>query len=708
MWYRVASLRPSLKPQVDVVRQLSRGQARYVAYDRASNRSYGFSPAVYRFVMYLDGRRAVDEIWQNLAYELDEHAPSQDDILQLLGQLYLHDMLRADGLVDAEELTARAGKQAVRKVRQRVQNPLFLRLPLFDPDRLLTATLPLVRPLLSPLGALAWFGVVGWFVVQAAIHWEALTGDIAARILAVDNLLLMLVIFPILKAIHELAHGYITKFFGGEVHEVGLMFLVFLPVPYVDASASAMFPSKWQRVLVAGGGMLAELAVAAGAMMVWLEAEPGLVRSLAFNTMVLASLSTLVFNGNPLLRFDAYYILADVIEVPNLATRANKYWYWLAQHYLFGLRQAPSPARAPGEAGWFLFYAPAAFVYRMTVLFAIAMFVATSFFIVGVLLAIWTVVLSIVWPMAKGLHYILFSQSLARHRVRAITASVIGAAAIGGLFFALPVPHGTVATGVVRLPEQAAITLPVGGDVVGVLASDGSFVEAETPLLMLADSALEARRDLTVARLEEVRLRLRSAEALEPGNVELYRQQARVLETELEESLAALRDLRPVSPITGRFFIPPDADFVGRYAARGETVGHVLPGEIPTVLVAVPQDRVDLVRSNTIGVTMRAAAAIFGGTTRGEVLRQVPGATRVLPNPALGRSAGGPFAEAPSDGARPQSVLPFFLFEVSAPELDLYGRVGERVHARFDHGMSPIGPRLYRALRQTFLRRFGV
>jgi len=708
LWHKAADLRLELKPQVDVVRHVVRDTPWYVAYDRASNRSYRFSPVVYGFLMRLDGRRTVDEIWQDFAVELDEHAPSQDDILQFLGQLYLNDMLRADRAVDADELTERAGRYARRNLRQKVQNPLFLRLPLLDPDRFLTATSSAVRPLLGPVGALAWIVLVGWFVLQVGVHWEALTNDIVARVLAIDNLILILVIFPVLKAVHELAHAYATKLFGGEVHEVGVMFLVFLPVPYVDASASAAFPSKWRRIVVASAGMLAEIAIAAGAMAVWLEAEEGPVRALAFNTMLLASVSTVVFNGNPLLRFDAYYILSDLIEVPNLASRANRFWLWMVQRHVFGVPHARSPARAPGETGWFLFYAPAALAYRLLVLFGIALFVATSFFLVGVLLAIWTVLLSVVWPLAKGLHFVLFSQTLVHHRARAVFATGIGLAGVAALLFVLPLPHGTVAVGVVRLPEQAAVTLLVGGEVVAVDVADGARVSAGTPLLTLADVNLEARRALVAARLQEVRLRLRSAEAVAPGSVALYRQQADVLVAELAEVEAARAGLRPPSPATGRFHMTSDFDLLGRYAPRGKTVGHVLPDAAPVLLVAVPEEQVDLVRSATRAVAVRTAGAVFRGARPVRVLREVPGATRILPSPALARSAGGPFAVVPSSDGRERTILPFFVFEISAEDLDLGDHIGARVHARFDHGASPLGPRLFRALRQTFLRRFGV
>ena len=142
-----------------------------------------------------------------------------------------------------------------------------------------------------------------------------------------------------MKALHECGHGFATKVLGGEVHEAGIILLALMPVPYVDASAASAFRSKGQRVLVGAGGMLVELFLASLALFVWLLVEPGPVRAVAWNVMLIGGVSTLVFNANPLLRFDGYYILADAIDIPNLGSRANAWLGWTAERHL-GVGQA--------------------------------------------------------------------------------------------------------------------------------------------------------------------------------------------------------------------------------------------------------------------------------------------------------------------------------------------------------------------------------
>jgi putative peptide zinc metalloprotease protein len=191
---------------------------------------------------------------------------------------------------------------------------------------------------------------------------------------------LIAVLYPFVKALHELGHGYAVKKWGGEVREMGIMLLVLMPMPYVDASSSLAFRSKWQRAFVSGAGIMVELGLAALALIVWVNVEDGITRAIMFNVMLIGGISTLIFNGNPLLRFDGYYVLCDIIEIPNLATRANRYFISLIQRWLLDIEVREREAVSVAERAWFIAYAMAAFVYRLFIMVTIALFVATKFF----------------------------------------------------------------------------------------------------------------------------------------------------------------------------------------------------------------------------------------------------------------------------------------------------------------------------------------
>jgi putative peptide zinc metalloprotease protein len=208
--------------------------------------------------------------------------------------------------------------------------------------------------------------LVGWGAFSAAQHWNELTQDIGNRVLAPENLLVLGLVFPLLKAAHEFGHACAVKAWGGEVHEMGVMFLVMMPVPYVDASAASAFAQRRQRVIVGAAGMAVELCIASAALLFWLDMQPGLPRAVLFNVMLIAGVSTVLFNANPLLRFDGYYILSDLIDIPNLRQRAQQYLGAVLQRGLFGIANDAVQA-TPREAAWFLFFSIASFIYRLTV-----------------------------------------------------------------------------------------------------------------------------------------------------------------------------------------------------------------------------------------------------------------------------------------------------------------------------------------------------
>src|SRR2546422_9728134 len=218
--------------------------------------------------------------------------------------------------------------------RQRMSewlSPLSWRFHVLDPEPLLRRLLPWFRPLFAPLGLVPWLAIVVPALVLMAVHWEALTENFIDRVTTPENALALFLLFPIIKALHELGHAAAIKAYGGEVHDMGVMLLVFTPIPYVDASSATAFGSKWRRFVVGGAGMMVELVIASVALYVWLGAQPGVARSLAHYAIILAGISTVLFNGNPLLRYDGYYMLVDLLEIPNLYTRSRTWLGWAAE-----------------------------------------------------------------------------------------------------------------------------------------------------------------------------------------------------------------------------------------------------------------------------------------------------------------------------------------------------------------------------------------
>ncbi|NOR40428.1 MAG: hypothetical protein GQ537_04400, partial [Gammaproteobacteria bacterium] len=335
-WYRVAELKPRLRSHALLHRHEYRGKVWFILQDLAGGKSHRFTPAAYRFVGLMDGKRSVQVLWDAVSRESGDDAPTQDEVIRLLGQLHAADALICDVPPDSQELFRRFQRHQRMKLKQRLWTPLAVRFPLFDPEQFLERTYPRVRFLFSWFGVVLWLAIVGTGAVMAVSHWGDLTQNIVDRALTPQNLILLWFVYPIVKALHELGHGYAAKFAGGEVHEIGIMLLVLVPVPYVDVSSAWGVRDKRKRMLIGAAGIAIELFLGSLAMFVWLNVESGTIHAIAYNVMLISGVSTLLFNGNPLLKFDGYYVLSDAIEIPNLATRSNKYLGYLIQRYLFG------------------------------------------------------------------------------------------------------------------------------------------------------------------------------------------------------------------------------------------------------------------------------------------------------------------------------------------------------------------------------------
>jgi putative peptide zinc metalloprotease protein len=706
-WYRVAGLRPALRDHVALHRHQFRGEVWYVLQDHASGRYHRFSPAAYTLIGLMDGRRTVAELWRHAARRLGHDVPGQEEVIQLLAQLHHADALDSGVPPDVAEVTERARKQRRRALLQKVQNPMAVRIPLLDPDRFLEATAFLTRPLFSVVGLLLWLAVVGWAVVAAAMHWDALTENIVDRVLGAHNIALMLLAYPVIKALHELGHGYAVKRWGGEVHEMGVMFLVLMPVPYVEASSAAAFASKWRRAVVGAAGIMVEVLIAAAALAVWLHVEPGLTRTMAFNAMLIAGISTVLFNGNPLLRFDGYYVLADLIEIPNLGTRSNKYLLYLIQRYFYGAREAESPATAPGERAWFVAYGLAALAYRLFIMTVIVLFVATQFFVVGVVLALWAIVIMLIVPLAKGTWFLLTNPRLDAVRGRALAVTAGCLAMILASLLYVPLPYATVAEGVVWVPERARVLATADGTVTRLAAPSDGRVVAGDLLLELEDRRLSTSLRVAEAHAAELRMRLAAVDLVDRVEAARLRERLAQVERERDHLRERAEGLLVRAQADGEFVLPEAADLPGRFVRKGEPLGFVLDRVAPVVRVIVPPGEIDLVRWRSSRVQVRFAEQL--DTVRPAVVRsETPAATDQLPSLVLSTMGGGSVALDPGDPAGMRSMQRVFQLDLGLDEPLPRPRVGSRVYVRFDHGHEPLAGRIHRTLRQLFLRVFGV
>ena len=708
LWYRVAPLRPMLLTRARLHRHRYRGERWYLLQDPASGRVHRFTPAARLVIAAMDGRRTVADLWGLARRRMGEDAPTQDDMIQLLGQLHASDLLRTDAAPDALEVIERGQRQEAAKRRSAWANPMAIRLPLVDPGRFLDRGQGLWRRLWGWPGALLWLLAVVPALLLLPGHAAELGSNMADRVLQADNLLLLLLVFPVVKALHELGHATATRARGGEVHDMGLMLLVMMPVPYVDASAASVLPSRWQRALIGAAGMIVELFLAALAFYVWLAVEPGLVRAVCFNVMVVAGVSTLVFNANPLLRYDGYYILSDLAEFPNLGQRAARYWGYLLQRHLLRVRDAVSPAHTRGERAWLGWYGLASAIYRVFVTLAIALFIGGQYFFAGVVLALWAVGAMVGLPLLRAIRHLQTHATLRERRGR--IAAVAGAVLLGAAALAtwLPLPQRAQAEGVVWLPEQAVLRTAVAGFVSRLAVAPGSTVHAGQTLVQRVDPVLSARIRGLEARVAELEASHSVEYVVDLARAQIVREQLLAAQAALGRAREQAAALPVVAAVGGVFVLSAPEDLPGRWHKQGSVLGHVLGSDEPVVRVVVEQSVADLVSASTGAVAVRLVdepARVMGA----RITRQVPAANEEAPSRALVASGGGRLAVDPRDPEGRKTLERVFQIDLALTEP--VGRpvaYGQRVHVRFVLEPAPLATQAWRASRRLFLRHFDV
>ncbi len=654
----------------------------------------------------MDGKRTMADIWDAAFVHLGDNLPTQEEIISLLSQIHRFDGLQSDLLPDMSELSERNLREKRSKLISYIASPTSLRFPLFDPDTFLERTMILVSPLFGWFGALLWLSVVIYGLLLAGVHWGELTSNVTDRVLSLENVLILSLVYPIFKAFHEFGHGYAVKRWGGEVHEMGIMLLVFVPIPYVDATSSYSFSDKKKRMLVGAAGILVELFLAALAVVVWVNAGPGTVRAVAYNMMIIGGVSTLLMNGNPLIRYDAYYILSDFLEIPNLAARSSEYLGYFIKRRLLCISEVQTTARSAGEACWLAFYGVASFVYRIFIMTAIILFIAGKFFLIGVLIALWTLLSFIVFPLKKLIEHMSSDPLMQHYRVRSLLAGAMTVALLLSTVMVVEIPTFTVVEGVTWIPIESQVNAGADGFVTHFLAAPNSVVRRGTPLILCEAQKLDKEVNVLKGNLGEVEARYQLSTVTDRAAAEVLKEELIKSKADLARARERVSGLLIRSPADGVFLLPQAEDLPGRFVKKGAPLGYVVDFSHSVVRIVVEQDDVELIRNRTRKIEARLAGNL-ATVIPAVVVREVPAASNELPSMALSVSGGGSIALDPNESKKPQSFKKNFLFDLELSGTTLT-RVGERAFIRFDHIPETLAMKWYRHIRRVLIKRFDI
>jgi putative peptide zinc metalloprotease protein len=579
-WYRVKELRVRLRASAQITRQFYRGERWYVVRDPAGNQYHRLSDAAYRFVALLDGSRSVNEAWDLCGGQLADDAPTQPEVIQILSQLFAANLIEADVTPDADVLLRRHKTQMKRQWQQRMMNVLFPRIPLWDPDRFLKRWMPVAEQILSKAGAVAWFAVV---MTAAAMVLPRMPELKQAAQASVDpgNWFYLWIMFVVIKFIHELGHAYACRRFGGECHEMGVMFLVFIPTPYVDASSAWAFPSRWARMFVGAAGMIFELFFAALLAFIWLNTNPhstlmGVpINQLAFNGMLVASVTTVIFNANPLLRYDGYYMLSDFLEIPNLQYRSTEYVLGLIKRHVFRIK-ARQPLPPIGQRLWLFFYGIASSIYRVFVGIMIILVVTWQVPVLGVLMALAGLVTWLVMPVVKVVRFLALDPELHRKRTRATAFTLATAAAAIVLIGFIPFWVHYEGEGVTEALQRDVLHAEVPGFVQKVNFRDGAQVKKGEVILVCADRDLDAEIEQLQADVRYWTLKTSAARALEPASEDAAAEATAAFQEKLDDARRRKDQLTVRAPFDGTIVSPHLHELQGKYLQRGEELAMVV------------------------------------------------------------------------------------------------------------------------------------
>lgn len=707
-WHRIAGLRLSLRPSVRVRMQRFRGEKWYVFHDPFNNSFFRVRPQAYDFLIRLSLNRTVEQIWEACLEKNPDGAPGQEDVLQLLTQLYYANLLFTEKAADSAGLFERFRKRKQREMKSRFLSIMFMRIPLIDPDRFLNGILPLIRKILSPVGALVWFAVVGLAVKTVMDHWE-MAGRQAQGILAPGNLFLLYIGMVFVKSLHELGHAMVCKRFGGEVHTMGVMLLVFTPLPYMDATSSWSFRSKWQRAFVGSAGMITELFVAALFTFVWAKTGQGTLHSLSYNIMFIASVSTLIFNGNPLLRFDGYYILSDVLDIPNLSTQAFTQLRHWAEKYLFGYKDSTGTAQTPKEAFWLCVFGILSGVYRVLVFTGIILFVADKFLLAGLIMAVICVVSWGIVPLFKFFKYLSSSPRLERSRTRAVSVAVAILLSVVFFLAVFPFPNRFRAPGILEAVNYLKVVNDTPGYLARQIVPSGAMVNQGDPLVELKDPELDIQMNNAKAQKVETRALLMKAMSGEIADLKPLNKRLETIDDRINELQRQKRNLVVLAKQRGIWVAPSVHDRIGSYAPKGSMLGEIVdPSSFRFSTIVTQDDAANLF----VGKIKKAEVRIYGheGTDVPVTgYRIIPFEQRKLPSAALGWLGGGEIAVSNKDDSGTLAAESFFSINADLKHVDgvsfFQGRGGR---LRFTMSPEPLLVQGWRALRQLLQKRYRI
>ena len=721
----------AMRRDLVVKRQRWQGRDYWTVKDPLTLKYYRFEEEEYTVLTMLDGQTSSDVIRERFERDFAPQRITAAQLQHLLTMLHRNNLLVADAVGQGTELLARDRQRQRKQWLATAANFLALRFRGVDPDRLLTWLNARVGWIFSLPAAVCAVGLMMAAALLVAAEFDVFRSRLPTfqTFFGSQNWLWLAATLCLTKVLHEFGHGLACKRFGGECHEMGVMLLVMTPCLYCNVSDAWMIPSKWRRAAVGAAGMYVELILASICTFLWWFSQPGLINHLCLNVMFVSSVSTLVFNANPLMRFDGYYILSDLLEVPNLRQKSAAIIQRKLGKWLLGLRERHDPFLPVRHRWAFAAYSIGSAVYGWLVSLSIFWFLYRvlepyGLKVVGQLLGMAMIASLLVMPLVRLSRFLLEpARPQDVNKMRALVGIGLVATAVGAVV-CVPLPYYVAATFEVQPRDAASVYVEVPGELKVVRFRSGTIQAGEViaeladPEILLSMQRLLAQRADLTTRIESIRQRAHTDEAalLELSHTQetltaLNKQIAR-----LEEDVRKLSVRAPVggivvpapsrpSPERTRLQLaswsgrPLDARNVGAYLEASTLMCKIAqPGKLEAIL-AVDQEELDFVRS---GQPVDLFLASRPGTKLSGQIDHLAEQNMEAASARIAVAAGGQLATC-TDGKgveRPLSVV----YQANVPIDDSSGQiiVGATGLARIHTGYQPLWQRLWRAGCRTF------
>lgn len=681
------------------------GEACWSLEDPARGKLYSVGWREYTLLSLLDGHVTLGEAWRQSTNILQGNALSEQEAVAIGRFLVETGLAMGESPRDEESTAARRTKSSWSCLLAR-WNPLFVRLPLVNPDRCLASLLPWLGWTVGRAGFVAWLAVCVTALLTLAGNWTDF-GLSSRLVLDAAHWPWLFLLWVGLKLVHETWHGLACKRHGGSVTRAGMALVMFTPVAFVDVTSAWRLRSKWQRILVSASGMYAEIFVAALAAIIWSTSNDPVARRLANDVVLIASVNTILFNLNPLMRFDGYFILADLIGQPNLQSRGQEYVAWLMQRHLLGhdVPHGEPTGVVPWAVRW---HGLVAACWRIFVVVSITLAaVGWLSWLGGGLAAVYWVVWSL--PNLER-RWRVFRRNGSRTpcnpRRLAWSWSLASAVACGA-YWVLARPGEYSAPMVVEFVDEVLVRADSPGFVREIRVRNGDLVRVGDPLLVLENETL-------VAQLEDLSLSYRQSELKSRSLLhekDLASQQAetangRALTLKCREVRRRVDGLVIRAGRAGRFCARRLEDLLGSRLETGAIVGVIGADEAKKLMIAIPQDDVasfELSRGQDLLVEWESDSP---SPLHAALHACQPSASTVLTHPAFSALVGGALPVIPPRQAQPGGEVPAVrlatpVFEGTIlldPIQSRNVRTGQRGRVSFRAATKSVGERWFDAL----------